>query len=132
MNSLASVAATETVTDQIRNAATLMSISLGVLSAFANQRATTVAAQKADLEGLSKKGVTWDLLLDLALALFGLALLAASAPLFVAAADRATPLFHAGTAFYALFCLLGIGVAVVILWVTTTVARRCEVLSSVS
>ena len=131
MNALASAIAAEIVADQIKSAATLMSISLGVLSAFANQRATTVAAQKANLEGLTGQAVAWDLLLDLALALFGLALLAASAPLFEAAADRATPLFHADTAFYALFCLLGIGVAIVILWVVTTVVRRCKVLREV-
>jgi|GEM_PF-6757471 len=132
MNAVAGMATVEATTDQIKNAATLMSISLGVLSAFANQRATSVATQKAKLEGLSKQGVLWDLLLDLALALFGLALFVASAPLFKAAADHATPLFHADTAFYALFCLLEIGVAIVILWVVTTVVRRCEVLNSLS
>jgi hypothetical protein len=128
---LVEAAAAETTTDQIGSAATLMSISLGVLSAFANQRARTVGAQKANLEGLTTTGVVWDLLLDLALGLFGVLLLAAGAPLFDEAADRATPLLHADTAFFALFCLLYIGVAVVVAWVISTVWRRCEVLGEI-
>lgn len=127
----AQAATAETTTDQIRNAATLMSISLAVLSAFANQRATTVATQHGHLEGLTKTGVVWDLLLDLGLGLFGVLLLTAGAPLFGAAADRATPLFHASTAFFALFCLLYIGIAGIVGWVLTTVVRRCVVLCKV-
>jgi len=123
------MASTETTTEQIRNAATLISISLGVLSAFANQRANSVAAQKANLSGLKKKQVGWDLALDAALGLFGLALLVVALPLTKAAADRATPLFHADTAFFALFCLLNVGIGVVIAWVVTTIVRRCDVYS---
>ncbi|HET7507301.1 MAG TPA: hypothetical protein VFJ53_02985 [Solirubrobacterales bacterium] len=121
----------ESSIDRIRNAATLISISLGVLSAFANQRANSVADQAGDLTGLTPGGVIWDLVVDCALALFGLALLIAASPLTEVAAEHATPLFHADTAFFALFCLLNVGIAVVFLWIVSTIVRRLIVLSKV-
>lgn len=114
----------ESLSEQIGSAATLLSISLGVLSAFANQRAASVAEQEVDLEPLEKDGVTRDFALDVALALFGVLLLAAGGALFCAALGRATPLFQADTAFFALFCLVYVGIAVVVAWAGDTARRR--------
>lgn len=113
-----------TVTDQIREAATFASITLGILSAFAAQRAASLGAQRADLNKFSARTLRRDFLLDVALAAFGLLLLVASSPLFVAAADRITPLLRTDTAFFSLFCLFFLGVLGVVIWVAAMARRR--------
>jgi hypothetical protein len=53
-----------------------------------------------------------------------LLLLAASSPLFVAAADRITPLLRTDTAFFSLFCLFFLGVLGVVIWVAAMARSR--------
>ncbi len=117
-----------TAADQIREAATLASISLGVLSAFAGQRAASLGRQNGHIDEFDSRDLRRDLLLDLALVAFGLLLLLAAGPLFVAAFDRATPLLRADTAFFGLFCLFYVGVVLVVVWVGATAWTRRDLL----
>lgn len=117
-------------TDQIREAATFASITLGILSAFAAQRAASLEKQGEDLKGIEAATLRRDCLLDLALGLFGLLLLVAAGPLFVAAVDRITPLLATDTAFFSLFGLFYAGVALVVLWISTMARRRSRLLTT--
>jgi hypothetical protein len=117
-------------TDQIREAATFASITLGILSAFAGQRASSLSRQDGHLQDYTAKDLRRDVLLDLFLAVFGLLLLLAAAPLFVAAVDRITPLLEADTAFFSLFCLFYVGVALVVIWVLAMTRKRASLLKT--
>jgi hypothetical protein len=116
-------------TDQIREAATFASIALGILSAFAGQRAALLSAQAENLGTVKKpKTLRKDFLIDSALAAFGLLLLLAASPLFVAAADRITPLLETDTTFFSLFCLFYVGVVLVVIWVLAIARKRGKML----
>ena len=115
-------------TDQIREAATFASITLGILSAFAGQRSSSLAKQDGQLQDFTAAELRRDMLIDLFLAVFGVLLLAAAAPLFVAAVERLTPLFETATAFFSLFCLFYLGVALVVAWVANMTIRRARLL----
>jgi uncharacterized YccA/Bax inhibitor family protein len=113
-----------TAAEQIRNAATLTSITLAVLSAFANQRAGSLAVQRSDLGKVTAKNLRRDLFVDTALTGFGVLLLIAAGPLFFTAVGEATPLLQTETALFVLFCLFYIGVGFVVLWVGVTARAR--------
>lgn len=117
-------AAETSTTDQIREAATFASITLGILSAFAGQRAASLGKQDGHLEDFEPEELRLDVALDSALGLFGLLLLVAASPLFVAAVDRLTPLLHTDTAFFSLFCLFYLGVVLVVVWVVVMAWKR--------
>lgn len=117
-------------TDQIREAATFASITLGILSAFAGQRAASLAKQDGLLQNFSAADLRRDVLFDLALAIFGVLLLLGAGPLFVASWDRMTPLLHTDTAFFSLFCLFYLGVVLVVLWVGTMTVKRMGLLTT--
>lgn len=117
-------------TDLIREAATFASITLGILSAFAGQRAASLAGQDGNLGNFSAKTLRRDVLLDLALFIFGLLLLLAAGPLFVASLDRIKPLLHTDTAFFSLFCLFYVGMALVVIWVLAITGKRGGLLTT--
>lgn len=118
------------ITEQIREAATFASITLGILSAFAGQRAASLARQDGHLADFSRQELRKDVLLDLFLGVFGVLLLVAAGPLFVAAIDRVTPLMHADTAFFSLFCLFYLGVALVVGWLGAMTRKRADLLKT--
>ena len=117
-------------TDLIREAATFASITLGILSAFAGQRAASLARQDGNLRDFTPKALRGDVLLDLALFIFGLLLLLAAGPLFIASLDRIRPLLHTDTAFFSLFCLFYLGMALVVVWVLVMTAKRAGLLTT--
>jgi hypothetical protein len=114
--------------DQIRDAATLTSISLAVLSALAAQRATSLSAQRVDLGAFSPKQLLTDFGIDAAVTAFGVVLLVAAAPLFLTALGETAPLLSADTALFTLYCVFYVGVAFIVLWVAVTTYRRGRLL----
>lgn len=112
-----------TTADEIRNAAGLISITLAVLSAFASQRASSLSRQEGNLGQFQAAELRRDAWVDLVLATFGVGLLLATGPLFVAAGGRAA-LFEVRSAFFVLFCLLYLGIGFVVAWTCATTWRR--------
>ncbi|HMJ73677.1 MAG TPA: hypothetical protein VK471_09970 [Solirubrobacterales bacterium] len=119
-----------TTADRVRDAATLTSITLAILSAFATQRATALAKQDGNLGSFTADDLKRDLGVDAGLVVFGVLLLIAAGPLFVAAAGEATPLFRVDTSFFALFCLFYLGVVLVVVWASRTAWKRAGFLKT--
>jgi hypothetical protein len=113
-----------TIAERIGDAATLISITLAVLSIFASQRAATLNRQREQIGSFDAKRLKLDLAIDAGLTVFGALLLIVAGPLFVAAAKEATPLLHTDTAFFGLFCLFYVGAFMVVLWLARTAWRR--------
>ncbi|MEX1141476.1 MAG: hypothetical protein WD993_08555 [Thermoleophilaceae bacterium] len=124
------VSAEVSTEDQIRNAATMISITLAVLSAFTTQRATSAKAQDGTLERFREDELKRDLALDVALATFGTFLLVAAAPLFAGAVDRLAPVLQADTAFFALFGLVYVGVIGMVVWTWRIAHKRSRMLKT--
>jgi hypothetical protein len=113
---------------RVRDAAALVSISFAVLSAFTTQRATLAATQGDDLGAVTKDRVRLDLVIDVALFVFGLALLVVLGPLFTTSVANWT-FWDTATAFFGAFALLYFAIVVTLVWLAYVVYRRAKVLS---
>jgi hypothetical protein len=120
---LQGLVAKPTIEDDVRNAATFLSITLALLTAFANQRAASLVAQDGTLASFTVKQLRLDLAIDVALLCFAGAALIAIAPLAVVAAKHVS-LFHEHTAILSAFCVLFVGVVLIAGWLAHTLWKR--------
>jgi hypothetical protein len=112
-----------TIEDDVRSAATFLSITLALLTAFANQRAASLVAQDGKLGSFTLQQLKRDLKIDVALLCFAGAALIAIAPLAVVAAKHIS-LFHEHTAILSAFCVLFFGVGLIACWLVHTAWNR--------
>lgn len=118
-----------TLDDDIRNVATLVSITLALMALFTNQRAQSLARQGANLKPLKPTELRRDVLIDSALVLFSLCALTVMGPLARSAVSDLALVSRDGV-LPGMFCLLYLGFAFVSLWELTIAWRRTGLLKT--
>jgi hypothetical protein len=118
-----------TLDDEIRNVASLVSITLALLALFTNQRAQSLASQGQNLKPLRPRELRRDVVIDTALVVFSLAALTVMGPLARSAVSDLALVSRDGV-LPGMFCLLYLGFTFVSLWELTIAWRRTGLLKT--